>query len=142
MTEMTPNKRATEKSVEPAPEGLERLAMEDFINRLSRSSDSKLVLCRITEIYARNRWPLPQKLSDWIAEIMSATFEGRIPFPRPRGKRANYLTMVVFVRKLEKKGEQLGTAKERAGQKFGVSRQIINLALRTYEIDPSILDTL
>lgn len=142
MTDMTPNKRATEKSVEPAPEGLERLAMEDFINRLSRSSDSKIVLCRITEKYVRNRWPLPPKLGDWIAEVMSATAKGKNPFPRPRGKRTNYLAMVGFVRKLEKKGEPLGTAKERAERKFGVSRQIINLALRRYEIDPSILDTL
>lgn len=139
---MTQNKRAAETSVEPAPAGEEQSHFEHFINSLSRSSDDKITLCRITETYARNRWPLPPKLNDWIAEVMAATVEGRIPFPRPRGRRAPYLDMVVFVKKREKKGVPLGVAKERAEQQFDVSRQTINMALRKYEIDPDILDIL
>ena len=131
---------APRSTSQAAPSGLEEIAMNQFIDRLDRSSDSKVVLSRITATYARNRWPMPTKLSEWVAEVMTAAANGKKPFPMPRGRRAPYFQIVLFLSKLKKAGVDLSEAKQRTENHFNVSRQIVNLALRQYWIDPNIVD--
>ena len=121
------------------PLGREKLRMDQFIERIGNTLQSKVNLCVITETYARNGWQFPKRLNDWTAAVMKSLAEGKKPFPMPRGKRIPTLEIVVFVKRLQNNGYELGQAKERAKTKFDVGMPAINKALRQIDIDPDVM---
>jgi hypothetical protein len=118
------------------PLGLEKIYWDQFIERMSDTPDSKVALCVLTATYARNGWSFPKRLNEWTAAVMKSLAEGKKPFPMPRGKRMPTLEIVIFVKRLQNKGYELGQAKERAKTQFDVGMPAINKALRQYDITP------
>ena len=116
------------------PLGLEKIWMDQFIERIGKTPQSKVTLCIITETYARNGWQFPKRLNDWTAAVMKSLADGKKPFPMPRGKRIPTLEIVVFVKRLQNKGYELGQAKERAKTQFDLGIPAINKALRQLDI--------
>ena len=116
------------------PLGLEKILMDQFIERIGKTPQSKVTLCIITETYARNGWQFPKRLNDWTAAVMKSLADGKKPFPMPRGKRIPTLEIVVFVKRLQNKGYELGQAKERAKTQFDLGIPAINKALRQLDI--------
>ena len=129
-------------NLEPEPAGLEKLYIEKFIENISDTPQSKVTLCNITEKYASNGWRFPKRLNDWTASVMKSLAEGEKPFTMPRGKVIPMLQIVVFIRKLQKKGYELGQAKKRAEQVFGVGIPAINKAIRQVDVSPNVIDSL
>jgi len=124
------------------PLGLEKIWMDQFIERIGKTPQSKVTLCIITETYARNGWQFPKRLNDWTAAVMKSLAEGEKPFPMPKGKHIPTLQIVVFIRKLQGQGYELGRAKERAKHKFGIGIPAINKALRQLDICPKVIASL
>jgi hypothetical protein len=118
------------------PLGLEKIYMDQYIEHIGKTPQSKVTLCIITETYARNGWSFPTRLNDWTAAVMKSLAEGKKPFPMPRGKRVPTLEIVIFVKRLQNKGYELGQAKERAKTQFDVGMPAINKALRQFDITP------
>ena len=120
------------------PLGLEKLWMDQFIERIGDTPQSKVTLCIITETYARNGWSFPKRLNDWTAAVMKHLAEGEKPFTMPRGKKLPALRIVIFIKKLQSQGYELGQAKERAKNEFLVGMPAINKALRQIDIAPDV----
>ena len=66
------------------PLGLEKIWMDQFIERIGKTPQSKVTLCIITETYARNGWQFPKRLNDWTAAVMKSLAEGEKPFAPSR----------------------------------------------------------